>query len=99
MASDISPDEFALIVDTYPGRWTENTKDLSPVEKKLKVKGSIYWDHSKKGVNSFGSPKYHNAFRATVTYNGKTYRKRSVDRHDCERFLEKLAKLFAEGEL
>lgn len=92
-------DEFALVAETYPGRWPESSADLLLVEKKPRVKGSIYWDHSKKGVNSFGSPKYHNAFRATVKYNGKTYRKRSTDRRDCERFLEKLAKLFAEGEL
>ena len=92
-------DEFSLVAETYSRSWPESSKDPSPVEQKPRVKGSIYWDHSKKGVNSFGSPKYHNAFRATVKYNGKTYRKRSTDRRDCERFLEKLAKLYAEGKL
>ena len=64
-----------------------------------RVKGSIYWDHSKKGVNSLGPPKYHNAFRATVAYNRKIYRERSIDRRDRERFLEKPAELYAEGKL
>lgn len=94
-----SPDDFALVAEAWTGLHPGSAKDHSLREKKPKVKGSIYWDHSKKGVNSFGSPKFHNAFRATVTYNGKTYRKRSIDRGDCERFLEKMARLFAEGKL
>lgn len=62
-----------------------------------RVKGSISFDHSKKGVNRFGQPKFHNAYRATVTYNGKKYRKRSIDRADCERFLQQLADLHSKG--
>ena len=62
-----------------------------------KIKGSISYDNSKKGVDRFGRPKYHNAFRATVTYNGKTYRKRSSVRINCEKFLENLADLHAKG--
>lgn len=64
-----------------------------------RVKGSISFDHSKKGVNRLGQPKFHNAFRATVTYNGKKYRKRSIDKTDCERFLRHLADLYAKGQL
>ena len=67
------------------------------VSEKTRVKGSISYDHSKKGVNSLGQPKFHNAYRATVVYNGKKYRKRSIDRRDCERFLEHLAELHRQG--
>ena len=94
-----SPDDFVLVAEAWMGTRPGSTKDHSHTGTKPKLKGSIYWDHSKKGVNSFGSPKFHNAFRATVTYNGKIYRKRSIDRADCERFLEKMAKLYAEGKL
>ena len=35
----------------------------------LKVKGTIYYDQSNKGVKKFKTRR-HNAFRAEVTYNG-----------------------------
>lgn len=94
-----SPDVFVLVAEAWTEPRLRSKKDHSLLATKPKVKGTIYWDHSKKGVNSFGSPKFHNAFRTTVTYNGKTYRKRSIDRGDCKRFLEKMAKLYAEGKL
>lgn len=97
--SKTSPDDFVLVAETWTEPRSGRKKDYPSLVTKPKVKGTIYWDHSKKGVNSFGSPKFHNAFRVTVTYNGKTYRKRSIDRGDCERFLEKLARLYAEGKL
>lgn len=40
---------------------------------------------------SFTGIKYHNAYRAEVTYNDKKYRRLSIDRGDCEQFLRKLA--------
>ncbi len=42
--------------------------------------------------------KRHAAWRAVVVYDGKRYRKRSIDRTDCERFLVNLAASFAEKE-
>ena len=95
-------DEFCLEAEIYPYQWHEIRAELAPESKesqKPKVKGTIYWDHSKKGVNRFESPKYHNAYRATVTYNGKIYRKRSIDRHDCELFLIEMARRYEAGEL
>lgn len=97
--SKTSPNDFDLVAEVWTGFRLEREKEHPLFATKPKVKGSIYWDHSKKGNNRFGSPKFHNAFRATVTYNGKTYRKRSLDRHDCELFLEELARLYARGEL
>lgn len=54
------------------------------------TKGTIYLDTSKKGVTKFKTRR-HNSYRAEVTYNGVKYRKRSVERADCEQFLAQLA--------
>lgn len=61
------------------------------------IKGSISFDISKKGDGMLGI-KRHAAWRAVVVYDGKRYRKRSIDRTDCERFLVNLAASFAEKE-
>lgn len=61
------------------------------------IKGSISFDTSKKGDGMLGI-KRHAAWRAVVVYDGKRYRKRSIDRTDCERFLVNLAASFAEKE-
>lgn len=61
------------------------------------IKGSISFDISKKGDGILGI-KRHAAWRAVVVYDGKRYRKRSIDRTDCERFLADLAANFAEKE-
>lgn len=42
--------------------------------------------------------KRHAAWRAVVVYDGKHYRKRSIDRTDYERFFVNLATSFAEKE-
>lgn len=42
--------------------------------------------------------KRHAAWRAVVVYDGKRYRKRSIDRTDYERFFVNLAASFAEKE-
>lgn len=55
-----------------------------------KVRGSIYLDHSTKGAGSFGRIPRHNAYRAEVSYGGRRYRKRSIDFHDCLKFLLRL---------
>ena len=62
-----------------------------------KVKGSITFDTSKKGESIRGI-KRHASWRAVVVYEGKRYRKRSIDRADCERFLIGLAAESAEKE-
>ena len=62
----------------------------------LKVKGTIYYDQSKKDVTKFKTRR-HNAFRAEVTYNGVKYRKRSTDPEDCKRFLEEMAEKYDNG--
>ena len=62
-----------------------------------KVKGSISFDTSKKG-DGIRSIKRHAAWRAVVVYDGKRFRKRSIDREDCERFLMELAAVNAEKE-
>lgn len=54
------------------------------------IKGSISFDTSKKGDGMLGI-KRHAAWRAVVVYDGKRYRKRSIDRTDCEQFLIVLA--------
>lgn len=54
------------------------------------VKGSIYFDTSKKGEGIRGI-KRHASWRATVEYDGHRYRKRSIDRRDCELFLLRMA--------
>lgn len=54
------------------------------------IKGSISFDTSKKGDGMLGI-KRHAAWRAVVVYDGKRYRKRSIDRTDCEKFLIALA--------
>ena len=51
------------------------------------VKGSISFDTSKKG-DGIRSIKRHAAWRAVVVYEGKRFRKRSIDREDCERFFD-----------
>jgi len=53
------------------------------------LKGTIYFDTSKKGEGIRGI-KRHAAWRATVEYDEYRYRKRSKDRQDCERFLLRL---------
>lgn len=62
-----------------------------------KVKGSITFDTSKKGEGIRGI-KRHASWRAVVMYEGKRFRKRSIDREDCERFLMELAAVYAEKE-
>ncbi len=62
----------------------------------LTVKGTIYYDQSKKGVTKFKTRR-HNAFRAEVTYNGVKYRKRSTDPEDCKKFLEEMALKYDKG--
>lgn len=57
------------------------------------TKGTIYLDTSKKGVTKFKTRR-HNSYRAEVTYNGVKYRKRSVERADCEQFLAQLAERY-----
>lgn len=61
------------------------------------IKGSISFDTSKKG-NGIRGIKRHAAWRAVVVYEGKRFRKRSIDRADCERFLMELAAIYAEKE-
>ena len=61
------------------------------------IKGSISFDTSKKGDGILGI-KRHAAWHAVVVYDGKRYRKRSIDRTDCERFLIDLAADHAERE-
>ena len=61
------------------------------------VKGSISFDTSKKGDGIRGI-KRHASWRAAVVYEGKRFRKRSIDREDCERFLMELAAVYAEKE-
>lgn len=61
------------------------------------VKGSISFDTSKKGDGIRGI-KRHASWRAVVVYEGKRFRKRSIDREDCERFLMELAVVYAEKE-
>lgn len=62
-----------------------------------KVKGSFSFDTSKKG-DGIRSIKRHAAWRAVVVYEGKRFRKRSIDRADCERFLMEPAAIYAEKE-
>jgi hypothetical protein len=62
------------------------------------IKGSISFDTSKKKGDGMLGIKRHAAWRAVVVYDGKRYRKRSIDRTDCERFLVNLAASFAEKE-
>lgn len=62
-----------------------------------KVKGSITFDTSKKGEGIRGI-KRHASWRAVAVYEGQRFRKRSIDRADCERFLMKLAAIYAEKE-
>lgn len=59
------------------------------------VKGSITFDTSKKGESIRGI-KRHASWRAVVVYDGKKFRKRSIDRTNCERFLIGLAAEYAE---
>ena len=59
------------------------------------VKGSIYFDTSKKGEGIWGI-KRHASWRAVVDYDGHRYRKRSIDKRDCELFLIRLADEYAE---
>ncbi len=61
------------------------------------LKGSITFDSSKKGENIRGI-KRHASWRAVVVYDGQKFKKRSIDRTDCERFLIKLAAEYAEKE-
>lgn len=61
------------------------------------VKGSITFDTSKKGEGIRGI-KRHASWRAVVVYEGKRFRKRSIDRADCEHFLIELASEYAEKE-
>lgn len=61
------------------------------------VKDSISFDASKKG-DSIRGIKRHAAWRDVVVYEGKRFRKRSIDREHCERFLMELAAIYAEKE-
>lgn len=54
------------------------------------VRGTIYHDKSSKGLNLYGKPSRHNAYRAEVSYQGKKYRKRSILYMDCVQFLVRL---------
>lgn len=59
------------------------------------VKGTIYFDTSKKGEGIQGI-KRHSAWRADVDYDGHRYRKRSIDKRDCELFLLRMANEYEE---
>lgn len=61
------------------------------------IKGSISFDTSKKG-DGIRVIKRHASWRAVVVYDGMKFRKRSIDRTDCERFLIGLAAEYAEKE-
>ena len=61
------------------------------------VKGSITFDTSKKGESIQGI-KRHASWREVVVYEGKRFRKRSIDRADCESFLIELVTEYVEKE-
>lgn len=63
---------------------------------KERLKGTIYFDNSTKGSTKFKWLR-HNTYLAEVIYNGVKYRKRSVKRADCERFLEEMADKYDKG--
>lgn len=56
------------------------------MKEKLKVKGTIYVDRSRKGKTKAGTPKLREIFRAEVSYGGKRYRFRSSDYEACIAF-------------
>lgn len=68
------------------------------MKEKLKVKGTIYVDRSRKGKTKAGTPKLREIFRAEVSYGGKRYRFRSSDYETCIAFLEMLADRYSSME-
>lgn len=58
-------------------------------------KGYIWWDGAIKDYRGkLRQARYHNCWRAAIMVHGKSYRKRSTNRHDLEFWLELMVERF-----